>query len=67
MNNQKFLKDLEKSMAQYTAVGDIINRQSAMLASVGKQLYSQNVTLFTCSEIGAVIQYLLNAIRKRFS
>ncbi len=51
MNNQKFLKDLEKSMAQYTAVGDIINRQSAMLASVGKQLsdYISTVNHFNFS------------------
>ena len=51
MNNQKFLKDLEKSMAQYTAVGDIINRQSAMLASVGKQLsdYISTVNRFNFS------------------
>lgn len=51
MNNQKFLKELEKSMAQYMAAGDIINRQSAMLTLFAKQLsnYSSIVNRFNFS------------------
>jgi hypothetical protein len=51
MNNQKFLRDLEKGMAQYTAVGEIINRQSAMFASIGKQLsdYISTINRFNFS------------------
>jgi len=38
MINRKFLDDLEKSLSHYAAIGEIVNRQNAMLASIGKQL-----------------------------
>ena len=38
MINRKFLDDLEKSLSHYTAISEIINRQNAMLASIGRQL-----------------------------
>lgn len=37
MNNRKSLNDLQKGMKQYMAVGEIINRQGAMLTSISKQ------------------------------
>lgn len=37
MTNRKFLEDLEKNASYYEAIGEIINRQNAMLASIGKE------------------------------
>ncbi len=37
MTNRKILEDLEKNASYYEAIGEIINRQNAMIASIGKQ------------------------------
>ena len=51
MINRKLLDDLAKSMSQYAAIGEIANRQNAMLASIGKQLseYISSANLFNFS------------------
>jgi hypothetical protein len=47
MINRKFLDELEKSLSYYTAIGEIVNRQSAMLELFGKRLseYVSSVNL----------------------
>ena len=49
--NRKFLDNLEKSMSQYAAIGEILNRQNAIAASIGKQLseYISSANLFNFS------------------
>ena len=51
MINRKLFDDLEKSLSQSAALGEIVRQQNAMLASIGKQLseYVSSANLFNFS------------------